>query len=170
MSVNAVNRSIAALGCLLLSGCWVSEKGYTPIEKKQFGYVYRQHAAEPVYNRLRWVHLPEPLPSAETPGSGAAPIIPVVHLELKNVTIEEAAATLASTGRYRSFVESSLVGRKVSFDSLGTMDELASQLAARENLQIEVDHKRRLVRFMAKDVRPTFFRDEVALDEHQSSN
>lgn len=156
--------------CLALNACSTSGKPFAPREKVVFGHVYRQHAPEPVYNRVRWVHLPEPLPSADIPGANAPAIKPVVHLELKNVPIADAATTLASTARYKSFVESSLFGRKVTFDSLGTLDELALQLSRKEGITIEVDHEHRLVRFMAKEVQPSFYRGEVALNEHQSNN
>jgi len=169
-----INTSVLLV--LALSACGSDLKPYSPERKKKYyGMTYRQLAPEPVYNRLAWVYLPEPLPSKEMPGVAAPAISPVVHLELKDVSIEEAAEMLASTARYKSLVDASLTGRRVSFNSLGTIDELARQFAKSEKISVDVDHPARLVRFSAgSSLAPALYQDNQVLggseNEHKSNN
>src|SRR5690606_1426600 len=118
--------------------------------KLAYSVSYRQTAPQPVYNRLRWVHPPEVLPARATHESTAPTIFPVFHVDLRNSTLEEAARVLAATARYESYCSSAIANRKISFNRLGTLNELAAALAASAGITVQVDHDMKTVRFLSK--------------------
>lgn len=179
--------SVACMAVLLstLSACGPALKDWAPErDKKAHAIAYRQTAPQPVYSRLRWVHLPETMPAREIPESEAPTIFPVFHLDLKNASLEEAARALAATTRYSSYCSSSLVDRKISMNRLGTLDELAHEIAATTGISVQVDHSMKTVRFLPKLIvqpEPQFadeltenlsegLNSEVSEHEHQSDN
>lgn len=156
-----------SLACLAALGACSSGAGPAPEKsRKTFAVAYRTLPPEPVYGRLRLVHLPEPLPSAEKPLSDSPRMLPVMHLELKNVTMQQAAQALAETARYRSYCDPALSSRKVTFNSLGTIDELAQSLARANNISVLVDHAGREVKVLAYQVQPQLLNTEVSANEH----
>ena len=138
-------------GSILLSACGPQMKEWTPDKKTPAVYEIsaRQTPPQPVYKKLRWVNLPEPLPSREPLESGAPVIKPVFHMELKNATLEEAAAALASTARYGSYCASTVADRKITINSLGTTDELANEISGKASVHVVVDHGNRQIRILA---------------------
>lgn len=167
-------RIIGALLILGASGCF-PEKSYSPHkEKKAFVYPVRQDAPEPVYNRLTYVLPPSPLPSYEGPGRVGEPMVPVVHLEFKNAKLEEIASALAMSARYRAYTSGLIANRRVSFNALGTIDELAHEISNKVGINVMVDHVNKEVRFLAKRgaVTPSFPKEVLKeqSDEHKSNN
>jgi len=168
------------------SGCGADLKEWAP-ERERVGIapVYRQVPPQPVYNRLRWVHLPEVLPVSSLSSSAPA-ILPVFHLVLKNATLEDAAHTLAAMTRFDSYCSSSLADRKITIDRLGTLDELAAEIAVAAGITVQIDRASETVRFLPKMAPvPEFWgapengqetpinevlNNEVSLNEHQSIN
>ena len=149
-----------------LSACFAGA-GPAPEKKRTtFAVAYRALPPEPVYGRLSMVRLPEPAPSAEMPVSDSPRMLPVMHLELKNVTMSEAAQALAETARYRSYCDPNLASRRVSFNSLGTIDELAQNLARSNSVSVSVDHANREVKVLAYQVKPQLLTTEVSANEH----
>ncbi len=138
--------------------------------RRTFGIAYRQLPPEPVYGRLRLAHLPDPLPTSQKPLSDAPRMLPVMHLELKNVSMRQAAEALAETARYSSYCDPELATRLVNFNSLGTIDELAQGLARANAVAVSVDHSIREVRITNKEVKPILFNTEVSGNEHDQSN
>lgn len=154
MKWSKVKRGTAfavAAALLCASGCGPAMKEWSP-ERKRVGYgmAYRKTAPEPVYNRLRWVHLPEVLPARATGEATAPMILPVVHLDLKNATLEEASRILASTARFNSYCSSSIADRKISLNKLGTLPELAAAIEATAGITVQVDFESSTVRFLPK--------------------
>jgi len=151
---------------LTLGACLVLIAGCTPRSEVKKPVVYRiahrQLPPEPVYSRLRLVHVPETMPLARANYSPDRPrILPVIHLELDEDTLEDAAAALAATARYSSYCASSIANQKVSLNQLGTIDELAGELAAAAGIRVVVDHENRQVRFFAQPIeQPRFFEGE----------
>ncbi len=164
--------AIAVLFTVSVVGCASSaSKPYSPSAKRRgFGLAYRQLAPDPVYKRTRLVYLPEPLPSANIEGANAPKFDPVIQLELKNLPIEQAADTFASAFQYKAFCEAKLIGRKLSFNGLGTMEELAGSLGKQEDIKVDIDHSTHTVRFMAKDTTPQFYSREVLRNEQHKSH
>jgi hypothetical protein len=182
----AAGSLIAAIG-LTLSACGPTVKEWSP-DRQKVGYAqaYRQLPPQPVYNRLRWVYAPEVLPARETSSESSAPtIMPVFHLDLKNATLEEAARTLAATTRFSSYCSSTIADRKISINRLGTVDELAGEIAGAAGITVQIDRQSQTVRFLPKLApQPEFtteessqkvsdsqvLRNEVTSNEHQSVN
>ena len=169
----------------VLSGCSGREqKQWKPeTERRAFAVAPRQLAPEPVYNRLRWVHPPDVLPSREIAQNAAPVILPVIHLDLKNSTLDQAAAALASSSRYSSFCASSIANRRISISKLGTIDELANEIEAVAKIRVQVDHQGHALRFFPKPTTaPTIYAtgaeppaatvvgQEVLKNEYKSDN
>jgi len=155
--------------CGLCTGCSTSDvKPYSPTSKNTrtlFMPSYTTAGAEPVYVRTKWVHPPEVLPprSAESASSSydrAPALRPVYELNLKNATLEQTCKVLASMARYSSYTSPSLATQKISFQNLGTIDELARIIESKARVQVVVDHENREVRFLAAQAeQPRFFEE-----------
>lgn len=153
LTAKALLRTLLwGLALIILTACGPAVKEWEPSKAKTrvSSVAFRQLPPEPVYNTVRWVHLPEPLPSRELPLSDAPQIRPVFHMQLKNVTLEEAAHLLAASVRYGSYCASSIAKKRVSINALGTTDELAAQIASQARVDIYVDHVNQQVRVLAR--------------------
>lgn len=138
----------------------------------------RQLAPEPVYNRLRWVHLPDVMPrtgphklqSARSRANLKQPMMfPVIHFELNNGTLNEAAQMLAASSSYRAFCDASFANNKISLEMLGTIHEIANKISEISGVEVLIDHSNREVRFVPRalttDTR--FYDQAVVPDEHR---
>ncbi len=139
-----------------MSVCFLVGCSSTPATKKAprvHSIAHRQLPPEPVYNRLRWVEPPEVMPKRERQYTDTRPLIlPVFHLELQDSTLKEASLVLAGTARYHSYCSSLIADKKISVQSLGTIDELAELIASKANIRVIVDHTNKEVRFLAQQV------------------
>jgi|688.fasta_scaffold40682_4 hypothetical protein len=148
---------IAAL-VVSLAACGGGVKPYDPSASKArtlFLPSMRTVGPEPVYSRTRWTQPPEVLPQRERPGTSDSdlakagpPLRPVFQLNLKNVSMEEAARVLAATSRYQSYTDPSIAKQKITIENLGTIDELARLIERKAQVQVVVDHAGREVRFL----------------------
>ena len=112
---------------------------------------------QPVYNPAKWVRPPEVLPDRTPPPQARAVIMPVIQLELKNVTLAEAARLLANAIRYHSYCAIMVGSKKITINAVGTIDELSAQLAELAEAKELVDHNSREIRFFAQSyVEPQF--------------
>lgn len=141
-------RAIGAM-TLILGVCSCSSKmpewSAENEKPRVFKVSFRQTAPDPVYNRARWVHLPEIIPQ-RGPDTALSPLyLPIVHLQFKNLRAEEAARLIAATAQYSSYCASSFAAQTVSINSLGTIDELAEELANQLGGKAMVDHRSRHV-------------------------
>ncbi len=144
-------RNILTLGIALSLVTAASGCGATAVKKEERSYrvAVEQIPANPTYHRLRWVHLPDIKPYAHEQVSADVPaILPVINIDLENSTLEEAARVLAATGRYSSYCASSVAKRKLSIKAIGTVDELAREIAKRAQVYSSVDHENREIRFL----------------------
>ena len=159
----------AVLLCLILTGCWPMGKSWEPGDKKKvYGAAHQQLAPQPVYNRLRNVELPYVMPPQNVETAGEK-YFPVVHLELKNARLEEAAAALADLARYHSYCSGSIADRRISVNTLGTLDELAAEIETKSKIKVVVDHDNRAIRFLAGSVAPAFSDNEVSGHESKQA-
>ena len=136
---------------LLSVGCGSSTK-LKPEEKQVYRTAFRQLPPQPVYNRTRFVHLPEMAPSRELPKSSGSAIIPVVHLELKNATLDEASSVLAAISQYSSYCASTVAKKRVTVNTLGTLQELADEISNKTGATVIIDHQNRQVRVISGDL------------------
>lgn len=146
-------------------GCVKGVKPYEPTSTSSRTVFLPSHRTEgpaPVYARTRWTHPPEVLPARSTEddavNGAVAPIQPVYQLSIKNATLEDTAKVLGSMARYSSYVSPSLASLKFSFESLGTIDELAKVIEDKALIKVVVDHPHKEVRFLMRSTaEPTLY-------------
>lgn len=137
-----------------------------PKPKTYYPPSVKKYAPEPVYNRLRNVYLPSPLPArssgeetmAKGENSGLRAQLdrkmgldPILAFDFKNSTLEEIAKKISNSIGYQYYCSSLLAKRRVSISLKGTADEIAQDLAKREKIVTVVDHSNKEVRFIARD-------------------
>jgi len=113
---------------------------------------FSQLPLEPVYNRIKKVYLPAVMPSQIPVDQKqvSAPLQQIYDLNLKNVSMEKAAAAIAAVGGYDHYTASSIAEQMVTFKALGSIDELALGLGQATNTHVVVDHTHRQVRIVGK--------------------
>jgi hypothetical protein len=150
----------AALTALCsVAGCSTKEQPkWTPEKKKKvFAIATRQLPPEPIYNPLRWVRPPQVLPTRKVEASDAPTLMPIVHFEVTDRPLQEVALILAATASYRSYCSSQIADRKLTLNTLGTMEELAREIEKNADVNVVIDHRLREVRFLTKEfVAPQF--------------
>lgn len=143
LSAVAILASGALLGC---------EKPVAPPPEPTYRVAMRQLPPKPTYHRLRWVQLPETMPyNADQLGDEVPAISPIISIDLNDSTLEEAARVLAATGRYSSYCAGAIAKQKISIKAVGTLDEIAAEIAKRAHIDTSIDHENHEVRFLAKE-------------------
>lgn len=144
------SRLIGFLVCVVATcACSTSPKP-APEKGPEVTVAFRQIPHEPVYNRLRWVHLPSVIPPESPAFDAQAPLIlPIMHFTLKNGTLYEAASMLAASTHYSSYCSSLIANRKISIEKIGTVEEIAAYISKIAHINALVDHNSREVRFTA---------------------
>lgn len=147
----------------VFSGCGVASGPTFKVEKEQkvFRIAKRKFAPEPVSYRLRWVHLPEVVPTrSEGRRVAKERILPVVELDLQDSTLKEAALVVAASARYGSYCSSKIANVPFSLTMLGTIDELGAAIAEKASIDVVIDHANREIRFLPKAAteKATFFK------------
>ena len=112
----------------------------------------RTYGPDPVYSRVTWSHLPQPIP---TPAQEKAPYLsPVISFELPNSNLSEALSALSQTLGYDLDCPPELGSRKVSLKLVGTVDEVLSEINRQANVNAQVSHATRMVRVGSESVTP----------------
>lgn len=160
-----VHRTVQALVGIALSVTLLGCSSEVPLGIEKSPEVYaiqtRRLPPEPVYNRVIWAHPPDLVPERNIAESSAGAIVPVVTMNLKNATLEDASRSLAAIAQYASYCSSALAKQKITFNQLGTLDELAEAISRQAGIRVVVDHEGRSVRFLPQDAEtPRFFEDE----------
>lgn len=133
-----------------MAGCSSGPQYYFEEATPRVNRIARQQLPDdPVYNRLRWVHLPHTLP-LEKPrvSEQRARLAPVYHLELLDNSLKQASVALASTARYTSHCSDLIADDTITLNALGTIDELASLIGEQAGIEVVVDHEHEEVRFL----------------------
>ena len=158
--MKAFFASVLVIG--ILAGC-SSSKPQSQVKKtsKAFSVANRQLAPEPVYNRTRWVQLPEVLPAtgANTLKSNKRRadleqpmMFSVINFELENGTLKEAAQMLAASSRYQAFCDPSFANKSINIKMLGTIHEIANKISEASGVDVLIDHTNREVRFVPRAI------------------
>jgi hypothetical protein len=150
-SVGVTSVGVIIVAASLCTACTPHVKEWEPNkdEKKVFFFPVRSLPPQPVYSRVMEVRPPSVLPPRSLPTAPGPKILPVLHLELQAVPLEEAAKVLAKSARYSYYCSSLVADKKVSIDSLGTIDELGQMIAKKANVEVVVDHSNQEVRFLS---------------------
>jgi hypothetical protein len=147
--------AIAAL--IVLTGCggndlkkWSGEKRV----RHEWYYPTRQDSPEVVYNRLKEVRPPEPIPEPPQTTRPAPVMVPVVQLDFENTSLERAANVMGEAYRYTAHCAPSVAQRTISIRAVGTLDELAQRIGAKTGVRIVVDHQNREIRVLGGSGKP----------------
>ena len=114
-------------------------------------FAVRQAPLPPVYNRIRTVHLAEPLPSRDNHPVTNRIITPVFQFEAEDSTFEEVALILANTAKYSSYCDPNIANKKVSIITLGTIDEIANEIEKETNVIVKIDHQNKEVKILSSN-------------------
>lgn len=147
-NMKAVSGVICLFLVLLLGAC----SGNDPYVVEYYEPAYRQAPPEPVYSRLTWSHVPEPI-QPRNPDS-APLIMPVISFEMQDASLKEAIESLAATMGYRGEYPGELAGRRISIQMQGTIIEVLLEIGHQADAYTMLDHKERLVRVVPKNMLP----------------
>lgn len=113
---------------------------------------YRQLPPEPVYSRVTWSHLPQPIrPKVRN----EAPLfLPTISFEFPNTTLYEAVEALAQTIGYRWEYPEGVGDRKIRIRMTGTVEEVLDEIGRQGNVHGVLDHENRIVRVMEESTTP----------------
>ncbi|MCB0320342.1 MAG: hypothetical protein KDD60_05395 [Bdellovibrionales bacterium] len=159
--------STIILSVCLLCGC-SSHEFEEPAQVRVYSIADRQLPRDPVYSRLRWVHLPEMHPARHVEVNPERPLLlPVNHFSIQDKPLCDAAALLAGSARYSAYCSSLLKDEKISLEALGTIDEIATLIEKNSQARVIVDHSNREVRFLlGTEGRESFYSDGGTANEH----
>lgn len=141
------------LGCLLLAAAAIAgctNKQPSPVEYYQ--PAYRQFPPDPVYSRVMWSHLPQPIPPRT--GDQAPLLLPVISFELPDSTLGEAVEALAQTMGYRWHFPSQVANRPVRIRMEGTVEEVLAEIGKQAQVQAKLDHHQRMVLVLGPGMSP----------------
>ena len=150
--------TLATVIVLLVSSVGCAGKPATEIET--YPVAGRQVAPEPVYSRVTWSQLPQPIPpKAVTRDSRGkydnVPLFrPVIKVELERSTLGEAIQALAQTIGYESSYPKALAGKKVRLNTVGTIEDSLKEIERQAGVKTELDHDQRVVRVIDKLTEP----------------
>lgn len=134
---------------LSMPGCHYKYTGAnSTLDRRVHIFAVRQLPLAPTYNRIRTVHLAEPLPSRDNHPVSNRIITPVFQFEAENSTFDEVALILANTAKYSAHCDPDIANKKVSIITLGTIDEIAKEIENETGITVNIDHKNKEVRFL----------------------
>ena len=145
------NAKFLLLFSMLLIGCSSSKPGYKVV---YYQPSYRQAPPDPVYSRIMWSHIPEPIKPRT---KNEAPLLmPEIFVELKNVTVDEAIEAVAQTMGYRWEQSAGPSNEKISIHMEGTVDEVLKEIRRKTNVFLTLDHDRRVIKLASQTTSPQF--------------
>lgn len=130
------------LALITLQGC------YSSINSPEYLTATRTTAPQPVYNRVFLARPPEVLPTSKISNKGSQRVEPVYQLQASSETVENVAKQLAKACRYRSYTAASVADKKITVETLGTVDELADTIGREAGVYVSVDHANRELRVL----------------------
>lgn len=155
-----IRRFALALSCGVLLSCSSGPEGVRKKEvRRDWFYPTRKQAPEPIYNRLRDVRPPEPIPDPPRGIERAPRLFPIIQINLRGAKLSEVARILAQSYRYGHYCSPLLAEKRVSVRAIGTLNELADEVARLGSVRVAVDHENREVRILSgirsRQIEPT---------------
>lgn len=105
---------------------------------------YRQLPPEPVYSRLTWSHLPQPIRPKSR--ENAPILMPEVSFELPKSNLEEAIQALAQTIGYDWSYPAEAKGRPIAINMVAPVDKVLKEIGRQADVVGVIDHQQRVVR------------------------
>lgn len=146
-----IKKFVLIFGLILIGACSPTYRDPGTIERRVHIFAVRQLPLQPTYNRLRTVHLASPLPSRDEHPVSNRKIIPVFQFDAQDSTFEEMALILANTAKYSSYCDPSIANKKASIITLGTIDEIASEIEKETGIIVKIDHQNKEVKFLSSN-------------------
>ena len=141
---------LAGIGTFMLGGCTTAPQAY---EVDYYHSAYRQLPPEPVYSRVTWTHLPQPI---RTKVRDEAPLfMPTISFELPRSSLEEAIEALAQTIGYTWQYPKQVGKRKIAIKMIGTVQEVLDEINRQASVHAVLDHDQRIVRVMDEATAPS---------------
>jgi hypothetical protein len=138
--------SVAILG---LGACSSAKEPKGPFIE-YYQPAFRQFPPEPVYSRLTWSHLSQPIKPKVR--ENAPLLMPTMAFELPRTTLGEAIEALAqSIGYYWSYPPES-AGRPVAIKMTGSVDQILREIGRQADVYAVLDHKGRMVRVVTGEM------------------
>jgi hypothetical protein len=119
------------------------------IVRHDWFYPTRQHAPEEIYSRVREVRPPEPVTEPPRDIARAPRLMPVMQFNVSQKSLVEVAQLLAESYRYGFYCSPIVADRQISLRAIGTLDELAAQVAELGQVKVTVDHENRELRILS---------------------
>ena len=137
------------IGVLFIIGC-SSQPMYKVVHYQP---AYRQSPPDPVYSRMMWSQIPEPIKPRVN--DDAPLLLPEIFVELKNVTTDEAIEAVAQTMGYR-WEQTVGSSNRISIHMEGTVEEVVQEIRRKSNVYLTLVHEKRLIRLADKSTSPRF--------------
>lgn len=139
---------IALVSLLGLASCSSNEPTGPLVEYYQ--PAFRQFPPEPVYSRLTWSHLPQPIKPKVR--ENAPLLMPTMSFELPRSTLGAAIEALAqSIGYYWSYPPES-ASRPIAIKMTGSVDQILKEIGRQADVYAVLDHKGRMVRVVSGEM------------------
>ena len=135
--------------CILLCFTFSCGSTDTPAKIEIYKVATRQLPPEETYSRLRWVRPPQNDPAKHIEAqTNKTQIFQIIHFNVKNMPLREAALVFTAQNKYKSHVKASIANQRLTLSILGTMHEIASAIESKSGISVIIDHKRKTVRFL----------------------
>ena len=103
----------------------------------------RQLPPEPVYSRLTWSHLPNPI--SEESAINSPYLSRVISFELEQSNLEEAIDALAQSMGYEAIYSRTLAARPISISMEGTVFEVLNRICKQGKVIASINHDERAI-------------------------
>ena len=138
-----IGRKLGAVICfaLVCTACSSNTKPQPRVE--YYTPAFRQIAPEPVYSRLTWSQVPQPISEK---ARDIAPLIdPVLSFELPHSTLREALEALSQALGYRAQYPKGMEHRAISLKVVGTAEEILGKIEKQAHVKTVLNHQQRLI-------------------------
>lgn len=145
--------AILVLAAVLFAaaGC-APPPGPAPRKVEYYYPAFRQVAPEPVYSRLTWSNLPQPV--MDPPREKGPYLSPVIAFNLGDSTLQEAIEAISQTIGYQWSFPPEAAKRHVRVKMKGSVGEILSEISRQAEVEAQIDHQSRIVRVFDRATTP----------------
>jgi hypothetical protein len=133
------------------NGCYAAHPVAVEPERDVFMFSVRQLPLPPVYNQLKNVRPPGPIPVLASDSISSIHFEPQFTLHTKNISYEEITKRVARLVGFSSYCSSFIARKKTSMHASGSIDDIASEISKVTGAKMVVDHDNREIRFLMRE-------------------
>ncbi|MFN8391982.1 MAG: hypothetical protein U0136_16955 [Bdellovibrionota bacterium] len=119
-------------------------------EVEYYRAAYRQSPPEPVYGRVTWSHLPQPIKPRSK--MDAPLLMPTIAFEFPKSTLGETVQALAQAIGYTWSFPDDAAGRPIAIKMTATVDQVFAEILRQGNVYGVLDHDGRVVRIVSRSM------------------